>query len=115
MLSEFVQEFCFQMVFACILSAAQHTSAGLHGADVGLCADLRSASHGVLFVCVFDYAHVIQRPAEVALFCWALHAKTNARTHAVEPSVDLALQPFVGGKGVPHALLVFQQFGHVRV
>ena len=54
MLSEFVQEFCFQMVFACILSAAQHTSAGLHGADVGLCADLRSASHGVLFVRVFD-------------------------------------------------------------
>ena len=54
MLSEFVQEFCFQMVFACILSSAQHASAGLHGADVGLSADLRSAAHGVLFVCVFD-------------------------------------------------------------
>ena len=53
-LSEFVQQFCFQMVFAHILSSAQHAGAGLHGADVGLRADLCRATHGVLFMCVFD-------------------------------------------------------------
>ena len=53
-LSKFVQQLGFQVVFACVFSSTQHAGAGLHGADVGLRADVRRAAHGVLFVRVFD-------------------------------------------------------------
>ena len=113
--AELMQQLSVQVVFAHVFAFAQHAGRQLHGADVGLRADLRGAAHHVLFIGILDQTHFVQRTAQVAHLLGHQGAKAHAGAQAAEPAVDAGLQALVGGKGVPDGIGAIEQAGQALV
>ncbi len=115
LLTEFVQQFGVQMVFAHFLPGAQHGRTALHGANMRMRTDARSTAHDVQLVRVFDEAHFIEQGAHITLLVRAQGTKTHAGTHGLQPALDAAFQTGMRGKRVPDGAAVFQQLGQLRI
>ena len=76
-----MQQLGFQVVFACVLTGAQHHGRGLHGAHMRPGRNFPGAPENAHLVRVLEEAHLVKQLAQVVLRLRALGPHAHAGAH----------------------------------